>query len=609
MNKQINIALLVGAAFAAGLLINLNSDSVGEQPTDVKNTQAAKEPLYWVAPMDPNFKRDKPGKSPMGMDLVPVYEESNASATPGTIRISPDVVNNLGVRLATVERKALKNIINTVGYVQYDEDKLVHIHPRVDGWLEKLYIKAEGEEVSKGQPLYDIYSPALVNAQEELLMALQRSNKRLINAAESRLAALKIPASTVAELKKSRQVKQYVTIFAEADGVVDNLQVREGFYVKPGNTLMSIGNLDQVWVTAEVYERQAAQVSIGDKVAMSLGYTPGVSWAGEVDYIYPTLDPKTRTVRLRMRFANNNHQLKPNMFANVSIVSQIDQQTLVIPREALIRTGTMNKVVLALGEGQFKSVKVQIGRTTDTNIEILDGLLAGDKVVTSAQFLLDSESSISSDFNRMSHNSEQPQSVWVEATIDNVMQGHKMLTVTHQPVDVWDWPVMTMDLFVGEQVDLNPLYEGLVVHIEMTKEGDNSYLISAVHIPDSAMAMSDMDHSTMDHSTMDHSAMAATQQSNTEAQAVKTASVNGVVNHIDVETAVINISREAITQWNRPAATMDFILTEELSLAGIEAGTEVHFTFMITDDFDFIVTDIAPLTTPSSAPASDHKEH
>ena len=168
---------------------------------------AEKKPLYWVAPMDPNYRRDKPGQSPMGMDLIPFYEEdsSGSDAGPGAVKISPDVVNNLGVRTAPAQLGSLRSEIQTVGYVKYDEDQLVHIHPRVNGWVEKLYIKASGDPVKKGEPLYNIYSPELVNAQEELVMALERNKPRLIRAAENRLASLRVPTRVIKQLRESKR--------------------------------------------------------------------------------------------------------------------------------------------------------------------------------------------------------------------------------------------------------------------------------------------------------------------------------------------------------------------------------------------------------------------
>ena len=384
------VSLLIGIV---GTIV-LNSQNEDDAPITSK-------PAYWVAPMDANYRRDQPGKSPMGMDLIPVYKNLDDDA--GVVRISPEVVNNLGVRTALARKEALTTEIKTVGYVKYDEDQLKHIHPRVEGWVEKLYIKAAGDPVTKNQPLYDLYSPQLVNAQEEYLLALSQNNKSLISASENRLNALQLSKLFIKDLQKSRKVKQTVTFYSPQDGVVDNLNIREGFFVKPGTTLMSIGNLDQVWVEVEIFERQASLVRAGLAVTMKIDYLQGRVWEGSVDYLYPTLDPKNRTARARLRFDNADKLLKPNMFTEVVIHRQSDELVVLVPRESVIRTGQKNLVVLALGDGRFKSVVVKIGDTDDENIAIKEGVLEGDSVVVSAQFLLDSESSKDSDFLRMNH--------------------------------------------------------------------------------------------------------------------------------------------------------------------------------------------------------------
>ncbi len=365
------------------------------------SANADPEPLYWVAPMDPDYRRDGPGKSPMGMDLVPVYAEERSADAPGTVSISPQVVSNLGVRTGEVRRGRLSGGLDTVGYVQYDEDRLVHVHPRVAGWIEKLYVKASGDPVREGEPLYTLYSPTLVNAQEELLLSLKRDNPLLIDAAAERLASLQVPESAIAQLRESGRVSRTITLYAPQDGVVDNLQAREGMYVEPGMKVMSIGTLTHVWVIAEVFERQAALVQTGDAVQMRLDYLPGRLWQGRVDYIYPTLNPKTRTVQVRIRFENPDAFLRPGMFAQMEIATAAGEERLLVPREALIRTGSQSRVVLALGEGRFRSVAVEVGRIAGEQAEILSGVEAGDRIVTSAQFLIDSESSRSSDFTRM----------------------------------------------------------------------------------------------------------------------------------------------------------------------------------------------------------------
>ena len=402
MNKLL-IALVIGLLIGAGATVFFTSGG-GHDP-EQSDSNSQQEPLYWVAPMDPDYRRDKPGKSPMGMDLIPVYDQGDVTAStgPGTITISPDVVNNLGVRTAAAQLRSMHTAITTVGYVQYDEDQLIHIHPRVEGWIEKLHVKAAGNPVKEGQPLYDLYSPQLVNAQEELVLALNRNNSRLIQAAEDRLKALQIDNAVINQLKQDRKVHQTMTFFAPQSGVVDNLDIREGYFVEPGTTLMSVGTLEEVWVEAEIFERQASMVEVGLPVTMNLDYLPGETWQGKVNYVYPTLDPKTRTARIRLRFQNRNNLLKPNMFAQVTIHADAKEDTLMIPREAVIRTGIQDRVVLALGEGRFKSIEVKLGRLDDQYAEIITGLESGEEIVTSAQFLLDSESSKTSDFRRLHH--------------------------------------------------------------------------------------------------------------------------------------------------------------------------------------------------------------
>ena len=491
------------------------SDRNEAEITDSLAMPDDREPLYWVAPMDPNYQRDEPGKSPMGMDLIPVYasEAGGVDEGIGTIRISPDVVNNLGVRTSPVERRELNAEITTVGYVQYDEDQLIHVHPRVEGWVETLFVKAEGVPIEAGEPLYQLDSPPLVNAQEELLLAIGRGNPRLIEAAEERLKALQIDDKVIDEIKRAGSVQQQITFYSPMSGVVDNLNIREGFYVQPGTTLLSIGSLDQVWVEAEVFERQAALVELGLPVSMTLDYLPGREWQGEVDYIYPSLDNKSRTLRVRLRFDNADGLLKPNMYAQVVIQVALDAPVLAVPRDAVIRTGNQNRLVLALGEGYYKSIAVDLGRVTQEYVEILNGVEEGEAVVTSAQFLLDSESSKTSDFKRLHHGDsdteisaesnvvtndgntnshddnmsdlvgdEDAETVWVEAEIKSVTPETRVLSAEHEPVPQWQWPSMTMNFFVAEEVDFNQLQAGTQLHMQIGMRADGQYEISAVHI-------------------------------------------------------------------------------------------------------------------------------
>ena len=601
--KPVIVGMIIGGILTFGAYSVLTPEGSGQ----VSNTVSAeKKPLYWVAPMDANYRRDKPGKSPMGMDLVPVYDDGGKGPDegPGTIRISSDVVNNLGVRTALVSYKSLHTEINTVGYVTYDEDKLVHIHPRVQGWIEKLYVKAVGDPVKKGQALYEIYSPELVNAQEELLLALDRKNSRLISAAQNRLAALQLPKSAITNLKKTKKVQQTITFYAPQNGVVENLKIREGFFVKPGSTLMSIGDLSEVWVEGEVFERQAGQVKTGTPVTMTLDYLPGKTWKGQVDYIYPTLDAKTRTVKVRLRFKNESGDFKPNMFAQIAIHTTGDESALLIPKEALIRTGNQDRVVLALGEGSFKSVAVSVGRYDSESVEILDGLNEGEKIVSSAQFLLDSESSKSSDFKRMNNggtdsDESEASSVWVQAQIESLMSDHKMLTLAHDAIPEWDWPEMTMDFIAIDSIDFSQLKKGLSLHVEVTKTSGGDYQISNVHIPSEEAVVSQTEP-----------------QENVDTSTDNSATVTGTINSLMIDHGMANISRSAIEKWGRPAATVDFITGKGVSLEGLSEGMDVKFTFEVRGDH-FVIFEIAPIgqndeqidSSTSEEPIVDHSNH
>jgi Cu(I)/Ag(I) efflux system membrane fusion protein len=364
-----------------------------------------REILYWVAPMDPGYRRDGPGKSPMGMDLVPVYADDGDGRT---VTIAPEIVQNLGVRTAMSERSRLWRGIDTVGYVDYDESRVSHIHLRTEGWLERLYVESEGERVRRGQRLFDLYSPELVNAQEEYVQALKLGNRDLAQASRERLKALGIPENQIAQLKKTRRVQQTITLYAPQDGVVSTLPVREGMFVRPAMRVMSLADLSSVWLLAEVYERQADWVKVDQPAEVRLTYRPGEVWHGEVEYIYPSLDPKTRTLRVRLRFDNPQEALKPNMYASVRIFGGPRENIIVVPLQALIRTGRAERVIVALGEGRFAAREVLAGIESGDWVEIIDGLDAGEEVVISGQFLIDSEASLKASLMRMSEPENAP---------------------------------------------------------------------------------------------------------------------------------------------------------------------------------------------------------
>ena len=390
MNRSVTYRIVGGMLCAALLLpagVSLAADEEGEI-------------LYWVAPMDSNYRRDKPGKSPMGMDLVPVYADESGDGG-NTVTIAPEVVQNLGVRTAVAERSRLWRGVDTVGYVDYDESKVSHIHLRTEGWIENLAVRSEGERVKSGMHLFDLYSPELVNAQEEFVQALRLGNQGLVRASRSRLMALGIPPSRVEQLEKDRKPGQTIPVYAPQDGVVATLSVRDGMYVKPATRVMSLADLSSVWLLAEIFERQSDWVDVDMPAEVSLAYLPGRTWEGTVEYIYPSLDPATRTLKARLRFANPDEALKPNMYANVRIYGGPKDDVVVIPIEGLIRTGREERVIISLGEGRFESRSVRAGIESGDWVEVLEGVEAGDAIVVSGQFMIDSEASLRASMRRM----------------------------------------------------------------------------------------------------------------------------------------------------------------------------------------------------------------
>ena len=393
------LALLVGAATLAVLAAGIGIGR-GLWPPAATGGSDEREVLYWVAPMDRNYRRDKPGKSPMGMDLVPVYANATPQAEDPAVVIDPAVVQNLGMRSAPAQRGPLQRRIEAVGYVQYDEDAMRHIHTRVEGWIETIGVKAAGDPVRKGQTLFEIYSPTLVNAQREYLAALAGSSAELTGASQERLTALGMDNDAIDRLTTTKKANRRVRIVASVDGVATHLGAREGIYVTPATHVVSIADLNRVWVVADVFERQAAWVKPGQRAQVLLDHLPGRLWEGAVDYVYPALDASTRTLRVRIRFDNQGESLRPNMFARVTLFSGDSEPVIHIPREALIRGGEFDRVALDLGGGRFDSRRVTAGLEAGDRVEIRDGLEAGERVVTSGQFLIDSESNLATALER-----------------------------------------------------------------------------------------------------------------------------------------------------------------------------------------------------------------
>ena len=381
------------------------SESLAEASDDSVPEHAAKhmDPKY-VCPMHPQIIKDEEGSCPIcGMDLVPKMIDPDTGKHPA-VSVKGEIIQSMGLRTEAVSRDTLWRFIKTVGRVDYNETRLIHLHPRADGWMESLMIRSEGEQVSRGDKLGTFYSPEILSAQVDFFVALEQSgNSRSdrVEKARNRLRILGIDETIIRQLEESRETRNALPVFAPGDGIVTRLGAREGMYLKPDMEMMTIADLSSVWVMVDVYEHQIGWLQEGLTAEISVPAWPGKSWEGKVDYIYPELDMKSRTLRVRLEFPNPDITLKPNMFAEVKIYGGPQRDTLMIPAEALIRTGERDTVVTSLGDGRFQPVDVVVGARSNGKVEILSGLKEGDEIVTSGQFLIDSESSLQASFRRM----------------------------------------------------------------------------------------------------------------------------------------------------------------------------------------------------------------
>jgi membrane fusion protein, copper/silver efflux system len=368
-----------------------HADHRHESSVERADNQGEREVAYWVAPMDSSYRRDEPGQSPMGMDLVPVYVDELAES--GQVRIGPSVRQAMNLRTFSARRDRLWRRIDTVGRVQVDESAIHHVHPRVSGWIQAVDIASEGDTIRAGQRLFTLYAPDLVNAQEEFLQALRSGRAAQIESARERLLTLGVQSEFVDRLAETREVVSDIPWFARHDGVVTALGARHGMFVEPGETIIEMVDLSSVWVIADVFPRHANWLAQGQPVEIRTPFRPGRTFEARVDYVYPLLDTDTRTVRARIPVDNPDGLLKPGMWADARIFAGPVEDRLIIPREALIRTGQSERVVLRVEDDLFKIRNVVSGMESGDYVAIVEGLEAGEVVVTSGQFLIDSEAS------------------------------------------------------------------------------------------------------------------------------------------------------------------------------------------------------------------------
>jgi membrane fusion protein, copper/silver efflux system len=368
-----------------------------------RDPKTGKRVLYWHDPMVPAQKFDRPGKSPsMNMPLVPVYE---GGAEAGGITISPRVQQNLGVRTAEVTRGELHIAISAVGNVTYNERDVALVQARANGFLERLYVRAALDRVRRGQALAQLYVPDWVAAQEEYLSVKRMQSAgmtELLGSARERMRLAGMTDEQIRRIEKDGKVEPRLTITAPIDGVVTELAAREGMTVVVGAPLFRINGLRSVWLNAELPENVAAIARPGNNVEARAPALPGEVFNGTVNAILPDVSLATRTVKARIELANPQYQLTPGMFATVQFATASRADVLSVPSEAVIQTGTRSLVMVAEGEGEFTPVTVETGLDADGRTEIRSGLKAGQKVVVSGQFLVDSEANLRATGSRLS---------------------------------------------------------------------------------------------------------------------------------------------------------------------------------------------------------------
>jgi multidrug efflux pump subunit AcrA (membrane-fusion protein) len=405
------VAALFAAAFF-GVVLSRGQTGVSEKVATAATKPKEREILYWVDPMHPAYKSDKPGTAPdCGMELVPVYadggEGAPASSVEGysTITLPPERRQAIGVAVGNAEQRDLVQTIRAVGRVSFDERLLHRVHAKFEGYVEKLYVDYTGKPVRRGQPLLSIYSPELVATQQEFLLASRARNQLqgspnpdvsrggvdLYESARQRLLLWDISPAEIARLERTGEPKKALTLHSPVNGIVLVKNVVAGGRVMPAESLFEIADVSRVWVLADVYESEAASIRAGQTARMLLTYLPGRSWIGKVAFIAPTVNPETRTVQVRIEFSNPDGTLKPEMFAEVLLERPLGR-VVTVPEGAVLSTGTRSLVFVAKGEDRFEPREVETGAKVDRFWEIRRGLEPGERVVTQANFLIDSES-------------------------------------------------------------------------------------------------------------------------------------------------------------------------------------------------------------------------
>ncbi|GGC10726.1 hypothetical protein GCM10011363_29260 [Marivita lacus] len=614
------------------------------------------EVLYWVAPMDPNFRQPGPGKSPMGMDLIPVYAGQEPSGDPAEVTLSAAEINAIGVRTALAQVSEISHRIETVGFVGYDEHLTSHVHTRVDGWIEVLNVRAVGDQVRKGDVLFELFSPEFGIASFDFLRASKEGIGISLEAARNKLRSHGATDSQIAEIEETGEMARRIRVEAPRDGVVIGLAAADGMFLQPGTQAVSITDLSEVWLIVDVFERDIARMTDDMRAIARFEHLPGRTFEGEIDYVYPELDPQTRTLPVRLSFDNTEGLLRPNMFGTVSLVPGHSRTALTVPTEAIIRTGTAERVILKSGEGTFMPRLITTGLRDNFGeggrTEVVQGLAPGEEVVASAQFLIDSESALSAGLMRMAPTDEAP----ARGTGELIALDHsaRMATIQHGELESLDWPAMTSRFPVRSDVSLDRIAPGMQVAFRAARGADgllglldlgsddgiaatgNGKILAVTAdgtltlthdpIPELGWPAMQMDMPVIgfDPSTVPLDAPVefdlskgddglftivavradgmTTAEAGAEVASMATEAppimVSGIIDVLNQTAGTATISHGPISEIGMPGMTMDFAIADTVDLSALPVGSETMLTFARPDGMTMVLAAAEPVAPP-----------
>lgn len=486
MKNILIIVLLVAAGSIGYWFGGQQKIGAGTAASETAAAPAGKKLLYYRNPMGLPDTSPVPKKDSMGMDYIPVYEGEDEGSD-SSVKISTAKVQKLGVRTEAAALRDLSRPVRAVGRVEVDERRVFAVAPKFEGWIERLHANATGQPVGRGQPLFEVYSPELVSAQREYQVAArgveklsgeaQASIRQVADAALARLRNWDISAEQIERLKAGGEPARTLTYRSPVAGVILEKKALQGQRFMPGEALYQIADVSGVWVLADVFERDIAAVKLGQQVEVSIDAFPDKTLVGKVSYLYPTLNPQTRTVPVRIELPNPRGELRPAMYAKVDMKVGAGRTALTIPISAVIDSGTSQRIIVQQDEGRFEPRDVKLGQRNDDYVEVKEGVKEGEQVVVSANFLIDSESNLKAALGGMK---EKPSvSHHALGTLDSI-EANGSVMITHDPVASLNWPKMTMEFVPANAALIDKLKPGTAIHFEFVERKPGEWVITKI---------------------------------------------------------------------------------------------------------------------------------